>query len=336
MKKRYIFQKAKVLRIMRKILRIGLITIISLLCCRRECDISPPKIVLGPTRGRVGVSYGFQIDKTDLSTGNIRINWGDGVEEEHKVGFVFHSYSIAGTFQIKVKAKAKNPRSNCESDWGLPHKIIIGDNSFYDDFSSYPIHKNAPFGEWQILEYGTYYIEKAIQIDNTEGNIFNASTDSGFYNPIGRGGRIFIHGDWTNHSLEVHIKNSGRGEPRVYFRLSSITSTVISQVMEKTYKGYYVTKDPGNITGIQLFKITKDTTGEVKKKIAESAGFNQEGWWSVKIEAKGPSIKVFVGNQEMINVEDNDAPFLSGGIGIGIPDRSGNVYFDNVKVDLIE
>ena len=113
--------------------------------------------------------------------------------------------------------------------------------------------------------------------------------------------------------------NTKDGEACVYFRLSGDGS-----------RGYYVHHGLGGSPPIDLYKFV----GNTKQKIAQSKGINLVGWWYLRIEVKGPSIKVFANGQKVIDIIDNDSSLSSGGIGIG--SCYGGVYFDNVRVASIK
>ena len=289
-------------------------------CTSSDNPPQPPAAPSGHTRGRIGITYTFKVLTTDPDADNVAVkfDWGDGLQSEWS-DFVAsgdtvslsHSYSDSGTYQIKAEAKDDKGK---ESDWSPIHKIIIGNKSFYDDFSSYSVSQEAPFGEWKIAIHGIYQIEQAVQPDSNTGNILKADMDGDTPS------LLFIDGDWLNDTFEVDTKD---GEPGIYFRLCDEGS-----------RGYYVTKASGYNTSLVLYKFSGGVESGTEQKIAESDGFNPEGWWHLKILLNGASIKIYANDSLLIDIVDDDPSLSSGGIGIG--SRYGSVHFDNIKVEPIE
>jgi len=177
-----------------------------------------------------------------------------------------------------------------------------GGEVFFDDFSTYGVGQQAPFGEWKIRSNGSYHIEEGVQPNGNIGKVLKTDNN----------GVLYIAADWKDYLLEVNTKD---GEPGVYFRVSDDGS-----------KGYYVTKELGHMTGLRLYKFA----GSQKKKIAESQGMDTKDWYYVRIELRGAEIKAFINGKKLIDIIDNDASLSSGGIGVG--SCYGGVYFDNVRV----
>lgn len=277
-------------------------------CSGEKCPHAFPPEIFAPMRGRVNISYDFRMRVVPDCHDIIQVDWGDGTQEEintdprKNIFSIHHTYSREESFRMKARGINKT------TEWST-HTITIGERPFYDDFSAYPVDERPPFGEWEILNLGINYIKRKNQPDGTVGNVFEA----------GEGGRIFIYGDWTNHSLEVDVK--GRA-PRVYFRFLPIGD-----------RGYYVSQE--FLLGAEKLRVLK-ISGTATEVIAENVRLEKDDWWNIKIEVNGSSIKVFADGEKMIDTTDLNAPFLSGGIGIGASDHTENVYFDNVKVELIE
>ena len=84
----------------------------------------PPEepTVIGPTQGRAGESYTYNITATDPNNDRVRfqIEWGDGNEEttayynSGEAAEIKHTWSTQGTFHMRVKAETEN---GMESDW---------------------------------------------------------------------------------------------------------------------------------------------------------------------------------------------------------------------------
>ena len=95
-------------------------------------QIGAPNVPTGPSSGDVDVSYTFATSAVDPQGGDVSIqfDWGDGaisvwsdyVASGTSVS-MSHSYSNAGTFQVKARAK---DRMNRESVWSGAHAITIG------------------------------------------------------------------------------------------------------------------------------------------------------------------------------------------------------------------
>jgi len=88
----------------------------------------------GPTNGAINVEYTFTSSTTDPNGDQIyyMFNWGDGTYSEwlgpYSSGTTVHdthSWSVVGTYEVKVKAKDTN---NAESGWSEPLTITIVEN----------------------------------------------------------------------------------------------------------------------------------------------------------------------------------------------------------------
>lgn len=92
-----------------------------------------PAVPSGPTSGKVGVNYTFSSSTTDPDTGDqLFYMWNWGNEESEWLGpytsgqsvEVTHIWSVAGDYEIKVKAKDTNGLESAWSDTATIHIIV--------------------------------------------------------------------------------------------------------------------------------------------------------------------------------------------------------------------
>lgn len=179
---------------------------------------------------------------------------------------------------------------------------------FSDDFSSYGLGQEAPFGAWRLGGANDPgHIEQQVQSDNKLGNVYHC-------NAGGTLSSIYLPTDWKDYALEVDWRH---GEPRIYFRLSG-----------EGKSGYYVTKGLGYSSRVELHKFALGSD----QVIAESSGYDTPGgvWHRWRIEVIGANIRVFINNNKLIDIVDEDPSLAAGGVGLG-----GGDNFDNVRVEPI-
>ncbi|ACX72271.1 conserved hypothetical protein [Methanocaldococcus vulcanius M7] len=188
---------------------------------------------------------------------------------------------------------------------GICGCLNIVPKSFYDDFSSYPIGKKAPFGEWKVKE-GGFKIEAILSEDKKTLNKVAVPIDNGI---------IYIDKNYTDFKFLVDIKRMDiSASPKIYFRLTDHANA-----------GYFIEIE-GYDRGYILYKFN----GTRVIKLAESYDSAPAGtdFYRYEVVAKGNRIVFLAGGVEYIDYTDNNSPILKGGIGIG----GGRAYFDNVKV----
>ena len=95
-------------------------------------QIGAPNVPTGPSSGDINVFYTFSSAAVDPQGGDVSIqfDWGDGTVSAWSAYVasgapvsMSHSYSAAGTFQVKARAK---DQANRESIWSGAHAIAIG------------------------------------------------------------------------------------------------------------------------------------------------------------------------------------------------------------------
>jgi hypothetical protein len=104
-----------------------------------------PSKPVGPTTGNVGISYSYSTSTTDDDDdqvtygfdwdGNGAVDDWSGLQDSGDPCSMSHSWSSAGTFQVKVKAKDEH---NAESSWSSALTVIISAGNNPPDKPSIP------------------------------------------------------------------------------------------------------------------------------------------------------------------------------------------------------
>ncbi len=181
-----------------------------------------PSKPIGPSMGAVGGTYWFSTTATDPDNDQIRYGWdwdGDGTVDEWS-GYLAsgqtcslsHSWTQAGTYQIKVKAQDAN---GAESGFSTASSIIIGTEEVFDDYED-------------VSDWWTYYGDGASfstsQVVGVSGNAlsftFTVTVSSGwwgiFKQAVSGDEWNFNNGDWSIYkSFKFYMKGSNTTSIRI-------------------------------------------------------------------------------------------------------------------------
>lgn len=172
---------------------------------------------------------------------------------------------------------------------------------FSDDFESYGLGQEAPFGPWNKIIGAN--IEQHVEMSNRIGKVLKCNR--GTIRP-----GVFVDKSWDNYAFQVEAKAE---EGRIYFRLT-----------KRAEAGYYL--QFGWVNDVLLCKFA----GESSQVIARvRRNFDYGSWNLFLIRVIGDRIRVYVNGFKIIDVIDKDPLLRSGGIGF-----NGWIwsYFNNVRV----
>ncbi len=179
-----------------------------------------PSTPSGPSVGAVGSTYWFSTSAIDPDNDQIRYGWdwnGDGTVDEWSGYFnsgqtcsMSHSWTSAGTYQIKVKAQDIN---GGESGFSTAASIIIGTEELFDDFED-------------ISDWWTYYGNGAtLSTATTTGVVGNAlrfafNTNNGYWGvfkqTVNGTEWNFNDGDWSIYkSFKFYMRGTGSTQIRI-------------------------------------------------------------------------------------------------------------------------
>lgn len=198
--------------------------------------------------------------------------------------------------------------------WGLTsaynsQEIIVGGSLdgryiellFADDFESYGLGQEAPFGPWKKIEGAN--IVQHVEMNNRIGKVLSCNRGTG------RPG-VFIDRWWDNYAIQVEAKAE---EGRIYFRLT-----------QNAEAGYYL--DFGWGSQVLLSKFAGGSSQVIARV---KRNFDNNNWNLFLIKVIKHRILVYVNGFKIIDIVDNEPLLERGGIGF-----SGWIwaYFNNVKV----
>lgn len=99
---------------------------------------------------------------------------------------------------------------------------------------------------------------------------------------------------------------------------------------------YFFVLDQGNeshVVPTGLYKITNGTVTPLVQQ--KSFKWTANKWYPITIEVRGNNIKIYHGNELIIDYTDNNSPFLNGAYG-PFTDSQANAHFRNLIMDILD
>ncbi len=215
----------------------------------------------GPSYGNPGVSYTYTTSATDPDGDNIRYGWdwnGDGTIDEWTPYYhsgstvsISHTWLIAGTYNIQVKAEDTN---GAQSDFSSPKTVVISSNS--------PPNKPAMPSGPTNGRAGVSYTYTSSTTDPNGDKIYymfdwDDGTTSGWLGPYNSGQSVSASHVWTTqgtYSVKVKAIDDPNGDGNLSDGIESVWSDPLPVSMPKSHIWYLLEKYLPNLHFLHLFK----------------------------------------------------------------------------------
>jgi hypothetical protein len=224
------------------------------------------------------------------------------------------------TYSHNERLAADPPYSPAETQEATEHVVLVpyGSGTLratclpyigVSDLITNHFHEDFADGQSGWVQYGgSFYVK--------EGKYVAANIESS--NPCAKS--VYSAASFSDFTYEIDIEqNGGGGDAGVMFRSSRFSFGA------DDYNGYYVGVSSGN-NKLVLGK----ANGSWNQLAAVSMEINENQKYHLKIEAKGTSIKVYLGDMNLPKIAITDASFAAGSVGV----RSWNALasWDNISV----
>ena len=172
---------------------------------------------------------------------------------------------------------------------------------------------NAAPADWQIVAD----VAGHTNVLSPKSNIYGG--DAGAFEPARGTWAIYAEGDWADATFEVDMHFTDNDIPGVAFRWQDENNHYIFDLMQQGRTG----KEPFK----RLRKVVNGAYTELD--VVHDGGYEQNVWYTARIEYAGSSIKVFWDNTLLFDVTDNEPSLMGGTVALaswGMTD----VFFDNI------
>lgn len=190
------------------------------------------------------------------------------------------------------------------------NKVFSATPLLQDNFESQSL------SNWQIIT-GSWTFKT-----DTQNNHWLANTSTESDNEIQAGST-----SWTNYEFSFDILQKQGADENIFFRVTGLRSTGLPNHNLPVGYGIHIS---GGLVELQKWRLTD---GNFNPPLTSFANNNQIS--SVKIQAVGSNIKIYINNSVLPSIDytDSNSPILSGRIALAvIPGSPSEVWYDNILV----
>jgi hypothetical protein len=169
----------RVLRIAGLVSGLGVL-LMGLVSCQTQVPhtVSTPDTPSGPSTGQVGEILSFTTGGASCSQGHpleYRFDWGDGTYSSwSSTPTASHSWTAAGTYQVKAQARCSLDRS-VVSSWSSGKSVTIAAASKLQILNYQLLPYDNPFMPWVIRGYAKNVSGKTLRYAEVRGQFYDAN-----------------------------------------------------------------------------------------------------------------------------------------------------------------